>query len=147
MDIARCLTTIDLLCTRDLHPQHGRTDAGTSGPGYLVAVLQTSGEFWEDDGTERDETGAQYEHDRDGLTERLTARWGEPQRFSLASVFDRVVTGEEIPEPWALLASHVPDLHLWRPPGTERWLALGVSQWDKELPYQLIAVVTDVDPP
>ncbi|MFF4836548.1 hypothetical protein [Streptomyces sp. NPDC001315] len=147
MNIARFLATIDLLCTRDFPAEHGRTDDGMGGPGYLIAELQTSGDFWEDDGTEREETAAQYEFDRDGLTERLTECWAAPQMFSLASVLDRVMDDEDIPEPWASLSGHVPDLHLWRPPGTERWLALGVSQWDKELPFQLLAVVTDVDPP
>ncbi|MGW2821280.1 hypothetical protein ACWC24_09780 [Streptomyces sp. NPDC001443] len=67
--------------------------------------------------------------------------------FSLASLFDRVMADEDVPEPWGVLGSHVPDLHPWRLLGTERRPALGVSQWDKELPFQLIAVVTDVDPP
>ncbi|MFD8999672.1 hypothetical protein ACFV0T_01575 [Streptomyces sp. NPDC059582] len=147
MDIARFLATIDLLCVRDFPAAHGRTDVGTGGPGYLIAELQTSDDFWEDDGTRREETGTQYEYDRDGLTERLTARWGPPHRVSLASVLDRTLGEEDIPEPWAALSGHVPDLHLWRPAGTERWLALGVSQWDKELSFQLLAVVTEVDPP
>jgi len=81
------------------------------------------------------------------LSERLTERWGTPDVFSLASVFVRSTGGEDIPEPWASLGGHVPDLHLWRPPRADRWVALGVSQWDKELPFQLLAVVTDVDPP
>lgn len=147
MDIARFLATIDLLCVRDFPAAHGRTDVGTGGPGYLIAELQTSDDFWEDDGTRREETGTQYEYDRDGLTERLTARWGAPGRVSLASVLVRTVDDEDIPEPWATLSGHVPDLHLWRPPGVERWVALGVSQWDKELAFQLLAVVTEVDPP
>ncbi|MDN0200273.1 hypothetical protein [Streptomyces sp. S.PNR 29] len=147
MDIAQYLATIDLLCTRGFPAEHGRTDAGTGGPGYLVAELATSGDFWEDDGTEREETEAQYECDRDGLSERLAERWGRPQVFSLASVFVRAQSGEDIPEPWASLSSHVPDLHLWKTPESGRWVALGVSQWDKELPFQLLAVVTETDPP
>ncbi|MFF3500735.1 hypothetical protein [Streptomyces sp. NPDC003247] len=147
MDIARCLATVDLLCARDFPAEHGRTDVGTGGPGYLVAELQTSGDFWEDDGTEWEETEAQYEADRDGLTERLADRWGPPDRISLASTLERSLDGEDIPEPWASLSAHVPDLHLWRSPDTARWIALGVSQWDKELPFQLLAVVTETDPP
>ncbi|CAM5641644.1 hypothetical protein SALBM135S_06415 [Streptomyces alboniger] len=53
--------------------------------------------------------------------------------------------GEDIPEPWAQLSSSVPDLHLWRV--DSRWIALGVAQWDKELPFQLLVVVTETDPP
>jgi len=55
--------------------------------------------------------------------------------------------GEDIPEPWADLSSHVPDIHLWQEDERGRWVALGVSQWDKELPFQLLAVVTEIDPP
>lgn len=55
------------------------------------------------------------------------------------------MAGESIPEPWSTLSSHTPDLRLWRVDG--RWIGLGVSQWDKELPFQLLAVVTTIDPP
>ncbi|MEU2285211.1 hypothetical protein ABZ614_25260 [Streptomyces sp. NPDC013178] len=147
MDIARWLATIDLLCARDFPAEHGRTDVGTGGPGYLVAELQTSDDFWEDDGTQWEETEAQYDADRDGITARLTDRWGPPHHISLSSTLERSTNGEDIPEPWRSLSAHVPDVHLWQLPGTGRWLALGVSQWDKELPFQLLAVVTDTDPP
>ncbi|TPQ18460.1 hypothetical protein [Streptomyces sporangiiformans] len=147
MSIARHLATIDLLCTRDFPAEHGRSDVGTEGPGYYIAELQTSADFWEDDGTEREETETQYELDRDGLSERLTERWGAPQVFSLWSVFNRSMDGEDIPEPWAVLSSHVPVVHLWKEDGRGRYVGLGVSQWDKELPFQLVAVVTEMDPP
>ncbi|MEV5144779.1 hypothetical protein AB0L14_10115 [Streptomyces sp. NPDC052727] len=147
MDIAKCLTLIDLLCAREFPSAYGRTEHGESGPGYHIAALQTSEEFWEGDGSAREETEAQYEADRDGLAERLGERWGRPQRFSLYSVLDRTLAGEGVAEPWAGLSGHVPDVHLWRVPETGRWIALGVSQWDKELPFQLLGIVTDTDPP
>ncbi|MFE9836921.1 hypothetical protein ACFYP4_17610 [Streptomyces sp. NPDC005551] len=147
MTIARQLATIDRLCSEAFPAEPGRSDVGTGGPGYHLAELATSGDFWEDDGTGREETEEQYEADRDGLTERLTGRWGSPQRFSLASVLERSADGEEIPEPWGTLSAHVPDLHLWKEGRHGRWVALGVSQWDKELPFQLMALVTDIDPP
>ena len=147
MTTAQHLATIDLLRSRDFPAEHGRSDVGTAGPGYHIAELATSDDFWEDDGTQREETETQYEFDRDGLSERLAGRWGRPDVFSLASLFDRATDGEEIPEPWGTLSSHVPDVHLWKEDGQDRWVALGVSQWDKELPFQLLAVVTEVDPP
>jgi hypothetical protein len=147
MNITHWLATIDLLCTRDFPAEHGRTDVGTGGPGYHTAELQTSGDFWEDDGTEREETEAQYEFDRDGLGARLIERWGAPDAISLASAFERSQDGEDISEPWASLSAHVPDVQLWKHPETGRWIALGVSQWDKELPFQLLAVITEMDPP
>lgn len=147
MNITHSLTTIDLLCTRDFPAEHGRTDVGMGGPGYHIAELQTSGDFWEDDGAGWERTEAQYEIDRDGLGERLIEHWGAPDVISLAGAFERSQGGEDIPEPWASLSAHVPDVHLWKSPETDRWIALGVSQWDKELPFQLLAVVTQMAPP
>ncbi|WP_369214088.1 hypothetical protein [Streptomyces flavofungini] len=157
MSTAQHLAVIDLLRSRDFPAEHGRSECGSEGPGYHIAELLTSDTFWEDDGTRWTLTEEQYEAERDGLTVLLTGRWGPPQRFSLASLFDRLMdaesavgpgsrpAAEEIPEPWAHLSSCVPDLHLWRV--DDRWIALGVAQWDKELPFQLLAVVTETDPP
>ncbi|MER5258826.1 MULTISPECIES: hypothetical protein [unclassified Streptomyces] len=151
MSSAEHLATIDLLRSRGFPAERGRSPSGVGGPGYHIAELLTSGDFWEDDGTRWEATSDQYDAERDGLTVLLAERWGAPQMFSLASVFERAQgdgyddVGEEIPEPWSSLSSSVPDLHLWRVDG--RWIALGVSQWDKELPFQLLAVVTEIDPP
>ncbi|MFG2503159.1 hypothetical protein ACGFSB_33740 [Streptomyces sp. NPDC048441] len=163
MSTAEHLAAIDLLCSREFPAEHSRSRSGVGGPGYHIAELLTSDEFWEDDGTEWEATAEQYEAERDGLTVLLAERWGAPQIFSLASLFERTLSGsegddndgddnegddgagEDIPEPWGSLSSSVPDLHLWRVDG--RWIALGVSQWDKELPFQLLAVVTEIDPP
>ncbi|MFD7713257.1 hypothetical protein ACFV6E_00510 [Streptomyces sp. NPDC059785] len=149
MTIARHLATIDRLCSRPFPAEHGRSDAGSEGPGYHLAELATSGDFWDGDLTAVEETEEQYEAERDALSERLADRWGTPQRFSLWSIFERSQSGEQIPEPWGTLGSHVPDVHLWqvKADGGDRWVALGVSQWDRELPFQLVAVVTTVDPP
>ncbi|MFC8126849.1 hypothetical protein [Streptomyces sp. NPDC057302] len=160
MSTAQHLAAIDLLRSREFPVEHGRSSCGTGGPGYHIAELLTSADFWEDDGTRWEATADQYDAERDGLTVLLAQRWGDPQIFSLASLFARSSgdeydsggsedgggsSGEEIPEPWGSLSASVPDLHLWRVDG--RWIALGVSQWDKELPFQLLAVVTEIDPP
>ncbi|MGW4564159.1 hypothetical protein ACWEN3_17665 [Streptomyces sp. NPDC004561] len=147
MDIATCLTVIELLCAREFPAGHGGTEHGESGPGFHIAALQTSGDFWEDDGTAWEETAARYEDDRDGLAARLTGRWGPAQQISLRSVLDRALGGEDIEEPWARLSEHVPDVHLWQVPGSGRWVALGVSHGYKELPFQLLGIVTETDPP
>ncbi|MFB7593267.1 hypothetical protein [Streptomyces sp. NPDC056160] len=147
MDIAKALAVIDRLCSEGFPAEPARTDVGAAGPGFLMAELETSEDFWEDDGTRWQETADQFVCDQDGLAERLTERWGRPQAVSLYSVFERATRGEETAEPWVSLSGHVPDVQLWRAPGTGRWIALGVSQWDEELPFQLLAVVTDTDPP
>lgn len=171
MSTAEHLAAIDLLRSREFPAEHGRSPFGVGGPGYHIAELLTSGDFWDDDGTEWEATSDEYDAERDALTALLAQRWGAPQIFSLASVFERAQGGaygyggedewdedggseaaegatgknEGIPEPWGSLSSSVPDLHLWRADG--RWIALGVSQWDKELPFQLLAVITEIDPP
>ncbi|AOR35650.1 hypothetical protein BFF78_35350 [Streptomyces fodineus] len=147
MNIAKCLTVIDLLCAREFPVEHSTMEHGESGPGFHIAALQTSSDFCDDDGTEWEETAAQYEADRDGLAERLTGRWGPPQHFSLRSVFARTMEGERIEQPWAELSERVPDVQLWRAPVSDRWVALGVSHADKELPLQLLGIVTETDPP
>ncbi|MFD9116205.1 hypothetical protein [Streptomyces bottropensis] len=147
MSITQHLAVIDRLCSEAFPAERGRSDVGEAGPGYHVAELATSADFWEDDGTRREETEEQYEADRDALAERLAERWGAPSVFSLWSVLDRSMEGEEIPGPWATLSHHVPDVHLWQADGHGRWVALGVSQWDKELPFQLVALITEIDPP
>ncbi|MEU9208090.1 hypothetical protein AB0D27_09105 [Streptomyces sp. NPDC048415] len=147
MTSAQHLATIERLCSEGFPQEHGGSDVGAEGPGYRIVELATSEEFWEDDGTAREETQEQYEADRDGITELLANRWGRPHIISLASVFERSVDGEDIPEPWGILSSHVPDLHLWRADGHDRWVALGVSQWARDLPFQLLLVVTEIDPP
>ncbi|MFF7471995.1 hypothetical protein [Streptomyces sp. NPDC008092] len=146
MDIAKCLALIDELCAGEFPTEHGRTEVGTGGPGYLTAVLETSGDFYEDDGSERAETEARFEADRDALGERLGERWGPAREVSLHGALERAMDGEEVDEPWAHLCDHLPDVRLWET-GTGRRVGLGVSQWDKELPLQLLVFVTTVDPP
>ncbi|MFG2651896.1 hypothetical protein [Streptomyces sp. NPDC048436] len=148
MSTAQHLAAIDLLCSREFPAEHGRSGSGVGGPGYHIAELLTSDGFWEDDGTQWEATADQYDAERDGLSVLLADRWGAPQIFSLAGLFERTQGGDEVEdvsEPWGSLSASVPDLHLWRVDG--RWIALGVSQWDKELPFQLLAVVTEIDPP
>ncbi|MFF9147998.1 hypothetical protein ACF1BN_24410 [Streptomyces sp. NPDC014861] len=144
MTTTRLLSDLDLLRSRAFPAVPERSGHVDSGPGFHVAALATSEEFWED-GSLREVVGEQYEAERDGLAAVLAARWGEPDRMSLWSLRDRCAAGERLPEPWSDLSAHVQDLMLWRVDA--RWIALGVSQWGEELPFQLLAVVTDVDPP
>ncbi|QGV81793.1 hypothetical protein [Streptomyces ficellus] len=145
MTTARHLATIDRLRTLPFPARSGDPEAGRGGADYHLAELATSEDFWEDDGTRREAVEEQYEAERDALAALLTTRWGEPQVFSLWSLFERCANGEEVPEPWRTLSQSVPDVHLWRV--DEHWIALGVSQWDGELPFQLLAAVTPTDPP
>ncbi|MCX4552466.1 hypothetical protein OG204_04445 [Streptomyces sp. NBC_01387] len=145
MTTAQYLAAIDLLRARPFPPRHGRSETGTSGPGYHVVALCTSEDFWDDDGTRRPEVEDQYEAECESLAIALDERWGASQMFSLWSVLSRQTEGEDIPEPWSELCGTTPYLHLWKV--EERWVALGVGQWDQELQFQLIATVTEIDPP
>lgn len=139
------VATVELLCAREFPAQQARSGSVVSGPGYHWAELSTSESFWEDDGSRRDEAEAQYEAECDAVALILGGRWGEPQTFGLGSLFERSCEGEDIPEPWNRLSNSVPYLHLWHVEG--RWIGLGVSQWDTELEFQLVAVITETDPP
>jgi hypothetical protein len=146
MSVARHLAVVERLCGLDL-PREGPdrgTALGRCGPGWQVAELRRSGDVLEDPSL-GEEVAEQFECDREALAERLRERWGEPQRMGLLGAFVRSMEGEEIPEPWGWLCQDLPDVHLWR--ADDRWLALGVSHHDRELPYALLAVVTFEDPP
>ncbi|GHH85107.1 hypothetical protein GCM10018793_51800 [Streptomyces sulfonofaciens] len=151
MSAAPHLATVDLLCAREFPAEHGGSDLGRGGPGYHLAEWAAgggpAGEAEDDAGcTARQAAEEQCEAERDGLTARLTERWGAPQVFGLGGVLLRAMEyGERIPEPWAYLSAHAPDVYLWRADG--RWIALAVSRLDPSRPPALLAAVTEVDPP
>ncbi|MFF8838097.1 hypothetical protein [Streptomyces sp. NPDC015130] len=137
MTTARHLATIDEFRAR-------LADGPGDGPGFHLAELATSEDFW-DDGSGRALAEEQYEAERDGLAALLTARWGPPTELDLWPVLERTLAGESLPEPWSTLCAHTPELRLWR--DEDRWIGLAVSRWDKELPLRLLALVTTADPP
>jgi hypothetical protein len=156
------LATIDALRERAFPAQRARSSTGVSGPGYHIAELATSEDFWEDDGTARLAAEEEYETECRALSRKLYERWGEPQVMSMWSIQVRSTEGEyggdggdgkhgerigssEEDDPWLELSIGVPWLELWRADG--KWIGLGVSQQDGELPFQLLAVVTVNDPP
>ncbi|WP_448321151.1 hypothetical protein [Streptomyces sp. CO7] len=153
MSIARHVAVVERLCGSDL-PEEG-VDAdrdaalGRCGPGWRAAEL-LGGEFLAD-GCSGDpglaaEAAAEYEHEREALAQRLSARWGEPQQVGLWGALIRAgEAGEEIPEPWGFLCGELTEVHLWW--AGDRWLALGVSRHGHEPPHALLAVVTTQDPP
>ncbi|MER5886548.1 hypothetical protein ABT160_22215 [Streptomyces sp. NPDC001941] len=146
MTTAQHVAAIELHRTRAFPAREGRSDMGDSGPGYHVVELDTGeDEFWDDESSRWEAVHEQYEAEREALALVLERRWGPPDLVSLYSTLTRSLDGEEIPEPWAVLCCHVVDLQLWRVEG--RWIAVGVSQWDRELPFRLLAVITEVDPP
>lgn len=153
MSSADHIAAIDLLRARAFPEAPGRSEHGFGGPGFHVAELSTHDQLWDDDGTAHEETELRFEAERDALTVLLSERWGAPQVFSLTSVLVHLLAqevdgaGEPVPEPWATLSESVPDLHLWRAEADGRWIALGVARWGERRALQLVAVITDIDPP
>jgi hypothetical protein len=145
MTIAQHLATIDRLCSQDFPEEHGGTYAGPGGPGFHIVELERSDGIEEGNGWEQED---QLEACRDGIGQRFTARWGEPDPTSLDGFLLRAQdTDEHIPEPWASLGSHVRNVDLWRADDHGRWIALGVSRPGEAQELRLLAMVTDIDPP
>ncbi|MGI5373744.1 hypothetical protein ACQEV2_05700 [Streptomyces sp. CA-251387] len=142
MNIARHLALIDELCFRPFPAEHGPSDVGDGGPGHHVVVLERS----QGDCGARAATVEQYEKYRDALYELLALRWGETDPYNLQSVLLRTAR-EEIPEPWASLSARARVAHLWEAQGTGRWVAVAVADQDEADDVQLLAVVTEIDPP
>ncbi|MFD4414447.1 hypothetical protein [Streptomyces sp. NPDC058475] len=142
MTIAQHLATIDRLCSQDFPAEHGGSFFGPGGPGFHIVELERSA------GAAEGEEAEQYEAYREGISQRLTDRWGPPDHISLDGVFLRAHQGDEhIPEPWASLGSHVRNVHLWQPDGHGRWVALGVSRLGPGQEFRLLAVITEIHPP
>ncbi|MER5477630.1 hypothetical protein ABT026_11735 [Streptomyces sp. NPDC002734] len=149
MSIARHVAVVERLCGSDLPEEGADPDPGAAlarcGPGWRAAELLGE-DCSEGDPGLAAEAAAEYEHEREALAQRLSARWGEPQRVGLRGALIRAgEAGEEIPEPWGRLCEELTEVHLWW--AEDRWLALGVLHHGLEPPYALLAVVTTEDPP
>ncbi|MEU6863986.1 hypothetical protein ABZ924_12020 [Streptomyces sp. NPDC046876] len=144
MTTAQHLETIERLRAREFPTEHGRSDVGTSGPGYHLAELGGSRWYGDEDAADRaaheDQVSAEYE----ALTHRLEERWGKADTFSLGSLRLRD-GGEEVPQPWREIGDTSDHLHLWR--AGDRWVAVYTAHWGADHSPQLMVAVTVVDPP
>ncbi|MCX5054842.1 MULTISPECIES: hypothetical protein [unclassified Streptomyces] len=136
MDIAQHIARIEELCFRPFPAEHG----------YHIAELESSHGLRGGDGAERAVTVDQYEKVRDALYEELAPRWGETAPWNLQTVLLRTER-EEIPEPWATLSARARVAYGWEVVGTGRWAAVAVADRDEADEVQLVAVVTETDPP
>ncbi|MEV5439841.1 hypothetical protein AB0K80_28120 [Streptomyces sp. NPDC052682] len=143
MNIAQHIALIDELCFRPFPAEHGPSDVGEAGPGYHLAVLERARD---DDPAERPVTVDQYEKTRDAVYEFLASRWGDTDPYNLQTVLLRTAH-EEIPEPWASLSARARVACLWEVTGTGRWVAVAVADRDGGDAVQLLALVTQTDPP
>ena len=112
-----------------------------SGPGYHVALLHATRDFWDDRSEEVYEPAvAEIEAAERAVREALTAYWGEPEKVDLGPY---LFTDEPAPEPMNQLSMLCGSMMVWRQPGTARWVALAIGQPDVEFPIELLAAVAE----
>jgi hypothetical protein len=139
------LSTIDALSTlafpdREVRPG---SDGRWGGPGYHLAVLRESRDFWEDRSEEVIEAAERdLEASLGVLAAALTRRWGDPETVDLWPYlgYDNPDPGFVAPEPLNFLSMVASSMQAWRLP-SGRWVALAIGQADPEFPFQLLAAV------
>ncbi|WP_328316208.1 hypothetical protein [Streptomyces sp. NBC_00388] len=155
MTTAQYVAVIDRLRARAFPVRPGWSDTGRGGPGYHLAALVTCDALLSGEDDAAPEGADQLAAECEALVGLLGTRWGEAQTFSLWSMLVRYRGGEEIPPPWDELCTTMSSLCLWRADG--RWIGVGAvpggapqgaaAGADPGQESQLVAVVTDVDPP
>ncbi|WP_327706461.1 hypothetical protein OG530_36980 [Streptomyces decoyicus] len=139
MTIDVYLTVIDRWRLRDFPAAPGRSALVESGPGFHIAGLRVSQEFWDADLAEVAEAAEEFEAELTALVQALSLRWGEPEVRDLADHLDRTARGIPVRPPLDTLCGYVPRLYGWRV--QNRWIGVGVGQGDRELPFQLLVAV------
>ncbi|GHD86530.1 hypothetical protein [Streptomyces naganishii] len=148
MDIAEYLAVIDRLRAREFPAERGRSDLVVGGPRYFLAELEASHGLRLDCAERRAGAADDFHALKEALSQALDARMGERQEpWGMLTLRVRRARGEAIPEPWSDLSLRTDELNLWGPDETGRWLAVGVADRDRADEIQLLAVVTDMDPP
>ncbi|MDH6432620.1 hypothetical protein M2158_001097 [Streptomyces sp. SAI-144] len=147
MDGAKYLAAIDALCARDLAAADGASDAYLSGPGYRIESLEVSHGMRDGDAAPRMAIVGDFYALKGRIAQELDDRWGRQQLpWGMGTLRLRFERGEEIPEPWITTSIMTDDLDLWQPPGSERWIALGVGYRDHTDEVHVLAVASDIDP-
>lgn len=147
MDSAKYLAAIDSLCVRDLSAADGESGAYRSGPGYRIESLEASHGLRDGDPAPRMAAVGDFYALKSGIAQALDDRWGRQQLpWGMITLKTRLDRGEEIPEPWLTTSIVADDLDLWQPPGSDRWIALGVGYRDETDEVHVLAVVSDIDP-
>ncbi|MFE9003265.1 hypothetical protein ACFYOY_14135 [Streptomyces sp. NPDC007875] len=133
------VAAIEQLRARDFPAQRAADGRVESGPGFHVADLRVSEDFWDADLTRVEEVLEEFEAELSVLVQVLTLRWGAPDVLDLTDSLERSAMGEPVPPPLDTLCGYVPELSIWRVDG--RWVGLGVGQGDRELPFQLLVAI------
>jgi hypothetical protein len=142
------LSTIDSLLAAPFPDREERPgkEARWGGPGYHLAVLRQSQDFWDDRSEDVVEAAErELEQDLAAAAGTLAARWGSPETVNLWPYLglDHPDPGFVAPQPLLFLSGVAGSMQGWRPAGSDRWLALTIGQADPEWPFQLLAAVGD----
>ncbi|MBL3669858.1 hypothetical protein JL475_28515 [Streptomyces sp. M2CJ-2] len=116
------------------------------GPGYHLAVLRESQDFW-DDRSEDVVEAAEREMEADfaALAGSLTERWGAPETVDLGRYlgFAEPDPGFRAPKSLGFLSGVAVSMQVWRLPSSGRWVGLTIGQADPEWPLQLLVAFGD----
>ncbi|MFF3959643.1 hypothetical protein ACFYY1_41715 [Streptomyces sp. NPDC001890] len=142
------LSIIDGLSSRPFPDEEVRPGASGrwSGPGFHLAVLRESQDFWEDRSTEIVEAAERaLEADLAALSAILTARWGAPETVDLWPCLglDDPCPNPPAREPLSFLCGVAGSMQTWRLPNSDRWVGLAIGQADPEWQFQLLAGIGD----
>ncbi|MFF2629899.1 hypothetical protein ACFVUN_29560 [Kitasatospora griseola] len=127
-----------------LQEENSVREGGWSGPGFHLAVLRESQDFWDDRSEEITEAAEQeLESDLAVLAATLTGRWGSPTSVDLWPYLglDHPDPDYTAPEPLSFLSMVAGSMQVWQLPAADRWLALTIGQADPEFSFQLLAAV------
>ncbi|MFE1175333.1 hypothetical protein [Streptomyces sp. NPDC058773] len=144
MTIDEHLTVIDRIRLREFPAAPGRSATVESGPGFRIAGLRVSGEFWDADVTEVTETEEEFTAELTALVQALSLRWGPPETVDLTACLERTAQGLPVRPPLDTLCGYVPRMHTWRVQG--RWIGVGLGQGARELPFHLLVAVAEAVP-
>jgi hypothetical protein len=141
MDLPGHVAAVDALRARPFPARRERSGAVESGPGFHIADLRISEDFWDADPERRQRAEDDMEAECQALVELLSLRWGEPETVDLGVHLERSFNGEPVPPPLDTLCGYAAEAWAWRV--DDRWIGVCVGQWDPELPLQLVAAVGD----
>lgn len=116
-----------------------------SGPGYHIVSLAVSEVFWEESAERWEEVWGRFEAKRVQLVAALATKWGKPHHRTFCADFDRAIRGELLPPLADVLVEFITDADTWYRHG--RSVCVGLGQWDKEFPIQLVLAVGELGAP
>jgi hypothetical protein len=148
MDPAACLALVEELLSRPYPSREVQLllDGGamdSSGPAHHIVTVAVSEVLVDATGERWTEVEDDFAARRAQVVSALATIWGPPGRYDFGNEIDRLIGGEPVQPSVATIATFLPDVDFWQRDG--RTICVGVGQWDKEFPMQLVLVVGELD--